>query len=88
MIHKDAPPPEGKDTPEPDRPARSEPPTTPDAPVVIEYPKMLYHADSATITVQNADEEKKAKAEGFTETPGAPAEKDDKDDKEPRGTRR
>lgn len=59
-----------KDAPEPiRRPATPEPPA---APPVVEYPKMLYHPDGRQVTVQNADEEAKAKKEGFDETPGSP----------------
>ena len=44
------------------------------APTYQEYPKMLYHADGRTLTVQNADAEEKAAADGFTDTPGEEAE--------------
>lgn len=68
MASKDRP----FDEPTPDRPARGETPADPAASPVVEYPKMLYHADGRRVTVQNADEEQKAKAEGFQDTPVSP----------------
>jgi hypothetical protein len=62
MLHKDAP--EFEPHPPKDAPA------DPAAPPIVEYPKVLYHADGRTLTVANQAQEDAAAKDGFSPTPG------------------
>jgi hypothetical protein len=80
MLHKDAPH-APHDAPDADR----QKPADPAAPVIIEYPKVLYHADGRTLTVANAEQEAAAAKDGFSPTPGGTPSKDTPDAHPKRG---
>ena len=70
MLKKD-----DADRDHPTHPDAAPAPPAPETPPIQEYPKMLYH-DGQTMAVNNAEEEAKAKEQGFGPAGSAPPAKE------------